>query len=768
MEYMTEKTIKTGICITLSLVFILLGVSQLEAQVLREGNLITVLEKDTTRIAGLISKGAKIGAKGGGYVVFSFPESMHMSLETDTIERDIKLPSPIFQPPRMVDGRSRQGGLAASTEPTPEVEEWTAPWKTLGAGEQGGVVVGIIDTGLWLEHPAFLDSEGNSRVLYYWAPDATAGGHIPSDMGYGRECMPRERGLADCEGLPRDNNGHGTHVASVAVGGGEEKYWGVYPTADIIFVSLGQLATSAEMANAVHYIFSRADRLGVPAVINLSYGSHIGPHDGNFPLNSMMNDMTGPGRLLVVSAGNDGRAENLYIRENADFPAAHHMEIQPLGGKEFIIPLEVFDYTDIEEPSVTPEDEDRDFVYIETWLPASQSVVEEEAPRVTLRKPDGGILFEVSGKEGTHGDTMTDGTVSMVVDRGEFFGGSGDRWHVLVYISSPGDGVLLEEGVWNLEIETKKSVYESDSHAETWLAIAHFGGGTEVGASFPFHINRHLIGSPGSASKAITVGGWTNAPAVPLFGGDSLICTRCSPKGDFAFFSSPGPTTAGELKPEITAPADFVVGARVPGTIYFPSVTPEESERAAENPLYGFIRGTSQAAPQVAGVLGRMLRLDPSITPEKAEQLLAQTAEVGTYVRNSYAYMDPAQGRVPNFSWGYGKIGFENFATIFESSIRRGPLVINLKDNPVRIPGGLYFRISGGWTDDHLSMAHVYDLRGRKISELAVEGQRSAELRWDLQDRQGGMVPNGVYVLVIETKRGERAIKRFVVAVANR
>lgn len=57
-----------------------------------------------------------------------------------------------------------------------------------------------------------------------------------------------------------------------------------------------------------NYIFQRAAELGKPAVINLSLGTDYGPHDGSTLEERGIDDLAGPGRVVVVAAGNPGAA----------------------------------------------------------------------------------------------------------------------------------------------------------------------------------------------------------------------------------------------------------------------------------------------------------------------------------------------------------------------------------------------------------------------------------------------------------------------------
>jgi hypothetical protein len=58
----------------------------------------------------------------------------------------------------------------------------------------------------------------------------------------------------------------------------------------------------------------------------------------------------------------------------------------------------------------------------------------------------------------------------------------------------------------------------------------------------------------------------------------------------------------------------------------------------------------------------------------------------------------------------------------------------------------------------------VFDVSGRQLTSVALSGAaRSGDLAWDLRDRKGVSLPNGHYIMVIDTKFG-RMTNGFVVA----
>jgi len=126
------------------------------------------------------------------------------------------------------------------TDNSPEFLGLTTPgtglWNQLGGqGRAGdGVIVGVIDTGIWPEHPSFsdraLNKAGHSRVVYSkpkdWRGTCQAGEAFTAKMcnkkligarfyvaGFGASQVWEGDYIS-----PRDGDGHGTHTTSTAAG----------------------------------------------------------------------------------------------------------------------------------------------------------------------------------------------------------------------------------------------------------------------------------------------------------------------------------------------------------------------------------------------------------------------------------------------------------------------------------------------------------------------------------------------------------------------
>ncbi|MBL0103976.1 MAG: S8 family serine peptidase [Bacteroidetes bacterium] len=83
-----------------------------------------------------------------------------------------------------------------------------------------GVIMGIIDSGLDLNHPDFKDSTGHTRVKWLWDMTKPVASNTPS-YGYGQEWSGADidAGLATSH-TGEDQFGHGTYVTGIAAGNG--------------------------------------------------------------------------------------------------------------------------------------------------------------------------------------------------------------------------------------------------------------------------------------------------------------------------------------------------------------------------------------------------------------------------------------------------------------------------------------------------------------------------------------------------------------------
>jgi len=173
-----------------------------------------------------------------------------------------------------------------------------------------GVVVGAVDSGIDWTHPDFCNKDGSSRILAIW-DQTSSQDSPPAGFSYGTEVTPPFSGET---GL--DEDGHGTHVMSIAAGNGNAGAGmsGMAPAADLVFVKMSLMYEQGidHMLDGINYIFQKAESLGLPAAVNLSLGFTGGSHDGTSIACQAIDALTGPGRIIVNSAGNEARYSTGY------------------------------------------------------------------------------------------------------------------------------------------------------------------------------------------------------------------------------------------------------------------------------------------------------------------------------------------------------------------------------------------------------------------------------------------------------------------------
>ena len=200
-----------------------------------------------------------------------------------------------------------------------------------------GVLIGFIDTGIDYQNPIFRNLDGSSRIVGIW-DQTIQDGQPPEGLSYGTEYTQEQidaalRGENPLElVLSRDENGHGTFVASVAAGSANEEnqFLGAAPESQIAVVKLKPakqylkdfylIRTDApcyqenDIMLGVTYLNQLADRLGLPLVICIALGTNFGGRTANSPLASIL-DIYGniANRAIVIAAGNEANQRHHFL-----------------------------------------------------------------------------------------------------------------------------------------------------------------------------------------------------------------------------------------------------------------------------------------------------------------------------------------------------------------------------------------------------------------------------------------------------------------------
>jgi len=493
-----------------------------------------------------------------------------------------------------------------------------------------GIVIGIVDTGIDYTHPDLKNSDGASRVAYIW-DQGRSGGVVPSEIddAYGSECDGESISSGSC--ILMDVDGHGTHVAGIAASS-DDTYMGVAPDASIVAVKYdarldlesGYADTifSTKICEAAYYVFAKAAQMGMPAVVNLSLGTHIGSHDGKSLFEQCLSSLVEgqAGRALVAAAGNEYSGDRSYTGIHARF--------DPEGATKA---------TNFVIRTVTS---DRIY-YIDFWGDAESDL------SVGLAMHDGE----------PEGDPLQRSYMARRGDKisGSFLGGDVRYMINSTEVESPLNGkhhvgirIMLDSDFPNPASYSFDLVVGGSGGFDAWLfpdkparTIQFTSVDGDVRGDYEYVAgDREMsIAIPATSPGVIAVAGYAtrtrwNAESLSwIFSGQEL--------GSILNFSSSGPTadpSATGQKPEITAPGGMIASALSSNAAVSAQVLTGDGEHFMQ-------AGTSMAAPYVSGTIALMFQHNPNFTQDDVEGFLIDGAYVDSYV-----------GGVPNDRWGYGKL----------------------------------------------------------------------------------------------------------------
>ncbi|MDR0963743.1 MAG: S8 family serine peptidase, partial [Clostridium sp.] len=201
-----------------------------------------------------------------------------------------------------------------------------------------GVLLCFIDTGIDYTNEIFQDENGNSRILAIW-DQTIQDGTPPEGFFFGSQYRKEDINLALASDDPysivpsRDENGHGSVMASVAAGSrvdGGRSFLGAAPDCEIVVVKLKECKRNLreyyllpddvaaysehDIMLAVKYVDSFALAYRRPIVICMGIGTNMGSHGGHSALSVYLNNVAqNISRAVVMSGGNEGNAAHHYF-----------------------------------------------------------------------------------------------------------------------------------------------------------------------------------------------------------------------------------------------------------------------------------------------------------------------------------------------------------------------------------------------------------------------------------------------------------------------
>ena len=484
-----------------------------------------------------------------------------------------------------------------------------------------GVIVGIIDCGFDFSHINFLNQNGSSRVKAVYLPlDTTS---TPPIVNLVRLPGSAYETPSEIASLTTDDNAstHGTLTAGLAAGGYRDNGWyGMAPEADIVMCGMpeGEL-NDVRVANCISYIMDYARRKMKPCVISMSLCSNVGSHDGTSYLNRLCEQVTGAGRIIVASAGNDGAYNVTAHRSIANSNDTVFTLLNGFrGATEYTgyvnarsIAKKPFNTRLIVVNTITGE-----VLYRSRAIGATSTGVvanlSTETDSVLARYFTGDV--EIIGSIESNGKPNSMSRLNMLAKSNNYCLG-------FQYFSPSTN---------ELAIFTSKYAY-IDSYGFSWALK-----GSSVGS----------ISDIATTDSVISVGSYNSRQTVPLRDGSTYFRPNSKP-GYLSSFSSYGPDENGISRPDICAPGSVLVSSANRYFVNPPNLQYWQPSAWVNGVEYTYSPdlGTSMSAPIVAGTIALWLQANPSLSVNDVRETLKYSARQDEYVK-------PADRQ----RWGAGKL----------------------------------------------------------------------------------------------------------------
>ncbi len=657
-------------------------------------------------------------------------------------------------PPQKVAAVSKAAGIAyleldqAVVQPHMDVARKTTRVDSVHGGYSlpqaytgKGVLMGIMDFGFDYSNPLFYDTSGTRyRLRGVWEQAATTG-TPPAGMSYGRE-------ITDSNALKAgttDNavQTHGTAVAGMAVGSGigsstDGKKWrGMAYETDVVLAGVRRDAIGeqwlsggfSDFVDGIGYLFKWGTTLNKPTVVNVSWGSQSGPHDGSSLFNQAMDALTGPGKILVMSAGNSG-ADKVHLQKTfsgADSAVSTFVSFEP----------KIYQRT-----------------WVDVWGEAGKSWC-AEAVLYKNGQPTSAVT-RVCLDNTLHSNFIVnaDGDTCEVKFINEAVAYNGKPRMVVDLYNRTADTVQLRF------VSTSGTIHMWDEYyfyGYNYAYQSEFVKGGMAGVSAGDTAS--TVSDMGAGESTLLVGAYvTRNYWYDVNGVGRQYPTSYANPNRIASFSSLGPMADGRVKPDITAPGLTVAtyfssyDTAYTATGSSSAYTRSKFVSPINGRTYYFAEfsGTSAASPAAAGIVALLLQIKPTLTPAEIKDLLFQTA-----IQDTYTGTLPAAG---NNVWGHGKINAYGAVKKLLQTLSMPRFA-----NGVSGPDVLLFPnpASGAFTLQHESANPenldivVYDLMGRAVKSAVWQ----APVGLSMLPVSVSGIPAGNYLVSVRGAAGITLVK---------
>lgn len=608
-----------------------------------------------------------------------------------------------------------------------------------------GVIVGVIDDGFDYTHPNFRNlNTQQTRISKVWEQNGTTTSPVP----YGTEYVGQTAILNRMRDLVDET--HGTHVAGIAAGSGgilNSPNKGVAYDSEIVLVSTNK--TDVGVLNGLQYIFNHATAQNKPAVVNMSLGKHIGPHDGTSYFDSMSSTLTGNGKILVGSAGNEG-SDPIHL------------------GKSFTL-TDNYCYSFILNEQVNNLFSNG-VSYVDVWgevgknFEVSVNVVKivnnqvqliNYTPYYNTNTNNSSIQTSFQDSDSTNPDTTL---IEITTETNS----TNQKPHAVIFINNSAqddnDHLIL------FEIKSTNGVVNSwitafGSNLQPTNRRVEFTNLGSANTSYISGDSNMTIGEVGGTGNSIiSVGAFnTKSCTTMYFNNNNPKCTFdvATELFDIADFSSKGPTADGRIKPDITAPGNRIVSSisRFDSSYNFTGGNFNQNENYADvvsgltdnvnNWYFAANQGTSMAAPMVTGIIALWLQANPNLTVSQIKTILQNTSTTDSFTGTGSA--------IPNNTWGRGKINAYSGIQYINQflSVQNFDVINPIKAYPNPFTNQLTIE-----ANEPILNVEIYNILGQLIKSISLDNSINSLVNLDMSE-----ISQGNYIAKIHMNTAIKSVK---------
>jgi hypothetical protein len=573
---------------------------------------------DGYSVDDLTAAGAVVNTVYDEFVFVSIPKAIVEEFSNNAAVARIQLDRPVTMNNNMARTSVKAHRIHAGV---------TLPQAYTGAG----VLAGVFDIGMDPHHPAFMTNDNSAtrvkRVFLEHYADGSddAENIIYSSTGEtqasdGTAILPLSDFITENE-----NETHGTHVAGTMAGGkaGSSTYYGMAYDADIAMATTDGNTTTVAIANGIAAIADYGKEIGKPIVVNCSFGSNYGVHDGTDWFSRMMDKVVEKTNAIIcVSSGNDGdsnlgyhqtftKDQSLTTTFDTSSKGVYYGEAILLGADD------------------TPFDVTIAIVDLQTGLISEEMATVDE-------NLDGGMYYFVTkglAQTDDEGNTITNPSAALDSYWGEAYYGVGSE----VISESNRYAVYL-----SFYFNKPTDVLTSSSYRYAPIFIVKGKAGQEVWG--------YTTQAFGTKNFAGWVGGSPNGTVSSIACGNSIICvgsyvsrdsyTDCvgnthainAKVGTVSSWSSYGDIYGGRSLPVVCAPGQAILSAVSSPYMYANSSVYPHDDCAAYEEVDGRINayvsmsGTSMACPVATGIMALWKQANPDLTVSEAIDIIKKTS----------------------------------------------------------------------------------------------------------------------------------------------